>query len=84
MIRLYNDPKELKVFAEQSHSQTNTTSQLRTWQGNNNGKSDKKDTENVLELQKQIEELKQIIKNANINIPEVRVSTIVNNHVIIL
>ena len=71
MINLYNDPKELKVFEEQSDSQINTASKLKTWQRNNNGESDKKDTENVLELQKQNEKLKQIIKNVNIKIPEV-------------
>ncbi len=49
MINLYNDPKELKVFEEQSDSQINTASKLKTWQRNNNGESDKKDTENVLE-----------------------------------
>ena len=66
MVRLYHDPKELKVLPEQNFSQ-NT---LRTWQAN--GENQKKEVDSVSGLQKEVEELKQIIKEANIKIPEVR------------
>ena len=66
MVRLYHDPKELKVLPEQNFSQ-NT---LRTWQAN--GENQKKEVDSVSGLQKEVEELKKIIKEANIKIPEVR------------